>query len=125
MKAQYKWARFGGYEVSSKGDRRFSAFFAILPSGDTIEYAYQVGVKGYKTIKDGKGKPPLRDLTREQLWEAYLDLWRQWSETHMGDLFDLADAVSQEPYNGLLSDQFATSPINQARALSVLLNELL
>ena len=42
----YKWGRHSrpGYEVSSKGDKRFSAFFARLPNGKTIEFMYQCDV---------------------------------------------------------------------------------
>ena len=40
-----KWSRFGGYEVSSKGDVRFSALYARFPveyfNGRTIEQIYQ------------------------------------------------------------------------------------
>ena len=41
----YKWARYGGYEVSSKGDKRFSAFNAYLPDGRSIEQVYQCDIK--------------------------------------------------------------------------------
>ena len=61
----FTWNRYGGYECSSKGDSRFSAFNAIMPDGRTIEQHYQCGVKGYQpggtNWKLGKGKPPLRD----------------------------------------------------------------
>ena len=32
---KFQWARFakGGYECSSKGDKRFSAFYALLSDG--------------------------------------------------------------------------------------------
>ena len=77
-----EWARYSknGYEVSSKGDKRFSAFYAILPNGNSIEYEYQTIVKGYKSIKEGKGKPPINNLifSRDQLWENYLKLWTVW-----------------------------------------------
>ena len=36
-----KWSRKGGYECSSKGDKRFSALFAVMPDGRTIEQHYQ------------------------------------------------------------------------------------
>lgn len=29
----YTWQRYGGYEVSSRGDKRFSAFYARLADG--------------------------------------------------------------------------------------------
>lgn len=34
---QFKWARRGGYECSSKGDARFSALNVRLPDGRTID----------------------------------------------------------------------------------------
>src|SRR5690606_2260660 len=34
---QFTWSRYGGYEVSSKGDARFSAFNARMPDGRSIE----------------------------------------------------------------------------------------
>lgn len=73
------WARYaaGGYEVSSRGDRRFSALYARLGDGRTIEQAYQLDVKGYRTTgatdwRVGKGRPPLRPLSRDALWLEYL-----------------------------------------------------
>ena len=43
MDQPYSWARRGGYEISSKGDKRFSAFFAKIKRFDnlTIEVLYQ------------------------------------------------------------------------------------
>lgn len=112
------WSRYGGYEVSSAGDKRFSAFYAKMPDGRSIEEHYQCDVKGYdpkgKNWKLGKGKPPLDPFT--DTWEEYLALWREWSENNK-EIFE-----ELRPYS-LLSDCFATSPINQAHALAVLLNE--
>ena len=118
----YTWERFGGYELSSKGDKRFSAFYARMPDGRTLEQHYQCDVKGYDpggiNWKLGKGRPPLRDV---DLWEEYLSLWRIWAEEHHEELADLYITTS----NGsrILSDRFATTPINQARAVATLLNE--
>ena len=41
---KYIWQRRGGYEVSSKGDKRFSALNAVLPDGLSIEVHYQCRV---------------------------------------------------------------------------------
>ena len=53
------WSRFGGYECSSKGDARFSAFRARMPDGRSIEEWYQCDVKGYDpggtAWRSGKG----------------------------------------------------------------------
>ena len=43
MDQPYSWARRGGYEISSNGDKRFSAFSAKIKRFDnlTIEELYQ------------------------------------------------------------------------------------
>lgn len=43
----YTWSKNDGYECSSAGDFRFSAFYAIMPDGRSIEQHYQCDVKGY------------------------------------------------------------------------------
>ena len=58
----------------------FSAFYARLKDGRTIEEAYQLDVKGYRKYGNnpmlGKGKPPLDEST--DLWGNYLNLWMIW-----------------------------------------------
>ena len=70
------------------------------------------------SIKEGKGKPPLnKDV---DLWKEYLNLWRQWS----GENIDLLRQLYKASYGvGMLTDMFATTPVNQARALATILNE--
>ena len=46
-KRLFSWQRKEGYECSSKGDKRFSALFATMPDGRTIEQWYQCDIKGY------------------------------------------------------------------------------
>lgn len=121
----FTWTRFGhGYECSSKGDKRFSAFNARLPGGRTIEEVYQCDIKGYDpggtNWRLGKGKPPLD--TTVDLWDAYLELWWKWASVNsqlMDELRQLALA-----HNGSLRDCFASTPVNQAHALSIVLNRL-
>ncbi len=117
----FTWARKGGYEISSIGDKRYSAFYAKLASGETIEHIYQCHIKGYKSIKEGKGKKPLNNMSHHELWLAYLKLWEQWSIENEDDLFELALLATANNYT--LSDTFASTPINQARALSHILNK--
>lgn len=119
----FKWKRYGGYEVSSKGDSRFSAFNAVLPDGRTIEQHYQCDVKGYApggtNWRLGKGRPPL-DASKD-LWVEYLALWRQWAQHNprlIEELYDLASS-----HGAMLSDRFATTGVNQARALAAILND--
>lgn len=120
---KFTWQRFGGYECSSQGDKRFSALFAVMPDGRTLEMHYQCDCKGFqpggRDWRLGKGKPP-RDPSVD-LWEAYLGLWRVWAANHVDLMRELHWAASA---TGMLSDRFATTPINQARALAVVLNEM-
>lgn len=118
--SKFTYGRTGGYEVSTQGDKRFSALVAKLHDGRTIEEWYQCTVKGYPTWKAGKGKPPLRDLTRDQVWEYYLLLWQTWAEQNPELIEDLRSRAAKAGYH--LSDRFANTPVNQARALAHILN---
>lgn len=117
---EFQWgSRSKGYEVSSKGDKRYSAFYAKMPDGLSIEHHYQVFVKGYSSIQEGKGKPPLD--TSINLWDAYLGLWRTWA-LHNGLLLEELRVLASK-HNHMLNDIFANTDVNQARALATLLNE--
>lgn len=110
------------YEVSSKGDARFSAFYARLPDGRSIEEVYQCDIKGYKTIRSGKGQPPLRKISPVVQEYAYLSLWRQWSEFKQNRIWELAQHATDHKYR--LSDMFARKGgVNQAHALVMILND--
>ena len=119
----FKFVRYGGYECSSRGDKRFSAFFAVLPDGRTIEQHYQCDVKGYQPggtdWRLGKGKPPM-DLTKD-VWLEYVALWETWALLNEDLMAELRKGALSK--NGLLSDMFATTQVNQARALAHLLNK--
>ena len=108
-----------GYEVTTRGDKRFSAFVARMPDGRTIEDHYQVSVKGYRTWREGKGRPPLDPSV--DLFVEYLKLWKTWA-FHHPDLIDELLVVLKN-HNDTLKDRFATTRVNQAHALSVILNE--
>lgn len=120
---QFTFSRYRGYECSSKGDKRFSAFCAVMPDGRTIEQHYQCDVKGYQpggtNWRLGKGKPPL-DSSKD-MWAEYLALWEQWAMNHPDLMDELAQGAIQK--GRVLSDMFATTPVNQARALAELLNK--
>ena len=120
---KYIWQRRGGYEVSSKGDKRFSALNAVLPDGLSIEIHYQCRVKGYDpngtNWRLGKGKPPLNPAT--DLWAEYLNLWRVWASVNLSLMEELRNAAKR--HHGILSDCFASTPVNQAHALATILNE--
>ena len=114
-----------GYECSSKGDSRFSALHAKMPDGRTIEEWYQCDIKGYsiggRNWRLGKGRPPVFPYPDDHLWQMYLSLWRIWA-VHHGDLIlELRDLAAK--HGELLTDCFASTDINQARALATILNE--
>ena len=124
MSGKVTWARHGkGYEVSTKGDMRFSAFFAKLEDGRSIEQHFQGDIKGYDpggtNWRLGKGKPP-KDKSID-LWEEYLKLWRRWVEINPHLLEELYHITKLT--NNILTDMFASSENNQARALAYLINE--
>lgn len=124
MKEIVKWSRKGkGYQCSSKGDMRYSAFFARLEDGRSIEQHYNCDIKGYDpggtNWKLGKGKPP-KDKSID-LWEEYLKLWRRWVELNPHLLEELYHITKLT--NNTLTDMFASSENNQARALAYLINE--
>ncbi len=114
------WARYSpnGYECSSKGDKRFSALFARLEDGRTIEEAYQLDVKGYRHVvshwTQAKGQPPLNGKTRLELLVDYIDLWDKWAMENPELITELEEASRDK----VLTDMFATSEVNQAHALS-------
>lgn len=125
MDHRFSHARYSanGYELSSHGDKRFSALFCRLRDGRTIEEAYQLDVKGYRSVSNdwraGKGKPALDGRSHEALWDSYLDLWRTWSRENP----DLIENLRERAQGKVLTDKFASSPISQARALAQILNE--
>lgn len=126
-KCEFSWQRKNGYECSTKGDARFSALNAMLPDGRSIEQWYQCDIKGYDIggtdWKLGKGKPPLFEYPADHLWQMYLNLWRMWAIHNSHLLIELTELAAEK--NNVLSDCFASSPINQARALATILNEWL
>jgi hypothetical protein len=97
--------------------------YAKLSDGRTIEEAYQLDVKGYRAVsdnwRDGKGNAPWNGKTRAELWEGYLELWMQYLDENPILLPDLRKIS----HGKILTDQFATHDINQARALAHLINE--
>lgn len=122
-----KWQKRDGYECSSVGDKRFSALNALMPDGRSIEMWYQCDIKGYDIggtdWKKGKGKPPLFEFPNNQLWQLYLNLWRLWAIQNSHLIIELMELAKTK--DNILSDCFASSPINQARALATIINEWL
>lgn len=119
----FGWTRYGrGYEVSTEGDKRFSALYAKMPDGRVIEAHYQCDIKGYSPggsdWRLGKGKPPL-DTTLD-LWAEYLKLWKTWAKLNPNLMSELKACAVVSGYK--LSDKFASTDISQARALAYILN---
>ncbi len=133
------WARTAenSYEVSSRGDKRFSAFKATFKEGTiidgidvggrTIEDVYQTIIK-----KSGKGQAPSKESrlyneslkTREEredfsYTEGYLPLWQEWVRQNP----ELIEELREKSRGKVLTDQFASTRVSQARALAQILNE--
>lgn len=104
------------YECSSKGDRRFSALYARLEDGRSIEEHYQCDVKGHDpggtNWRLGKGKPPL-DRGVDTLGK-YRGLWFRYLMLNP----QLVDELAVILKTHTLRDQFARGAINQADALT-------
>lgn len=107
------------YEVSSAGDKRFSALYARLEDGRSVEEHYQCNIKGYRSWREGKGKPPLRPMSMENSFEAYVALWRRYLNLNPKLLIELRKICA----NATLRDRFAKGPINQASALEFIVHE--
>lgn len=125
---QVRYSKHSGYECSSNGDQRFSAFNAIMSDGRSIEHWYQAGAldgrgkqfaPGTRNWKLGKGKC-WPGKTPEQLYSEYYSFWEEWCNLHLAWMVELHYMSSLNDY--LLRDSFATSPINQARALAEFIN---
>ncbi|TXI11824.1 MAG: hypothetical protein E6Q68_05200 [Polynucleobacter sp.] len=123
-KIQYLKHGMEGYECSSLGDKRFSALYARMPDGRSIEMHYQCDVKGYDpggtNWKWGKGKKPRRKIDS---FKEYYRLWKTWGESNINAVSELYEASAA--FNYTLCDSYATSGTNQARALVALINHLL
>ena len=132
------WSRTSdnSYEVSTAGDKRFSALNAkfkpgtiidgVDVSGMTIENVYQSVIK-----KSGKGKAPSKDskLYNESLTtkgeredfsyrEGYLPLWQEWARQNP----ELIEELREKSAGKVLTDKFASTRVSQARALADILN---
>ncbi len=120
---EVRWNRYGeGYEVSSAGDQRFSALFAEMPDGRTIEMHYQCDIKGFEpggtAWRQYKGKTGGKSLPELRIEYTYL--WRRWAALNP-ELVEELDELARA-HGDLLTDWFARSDVNQANALSQILN---
>lgn len=135
---QYQWARTSQnrYEVSSKGDSRFSALNATFKpgtilfghdvSGRTIESVYQHGVKQNDWTTDNnfktgipKSKEIIKGDTEDDSYrDGYLPLWQEWAKQNPEFIAELR----QKAKGKVITDMFANTRVSQARALTDILN---
>lgn len=134
------WARYSqnGYEVSTKGDSRFSALNAKFKQGTiidgvdvsemTIEAVYQSVIK-----KSRKGQAPARTSKLFKLelktkseqedfsyTEGYLPLWQEWARQNP----ELIEELREKSKDKVLTDRFANTRVSQARALADILQQI-
>jgi hypothetical protein len=105
------------YEVSTRGDKRFSALCAIMPDGRTLEMHYQCDVKGFnpggRNWRDYKGKHC--SLPWDERFTAYCNLWRTYLDANPHLWPVLTDIVAKHR----LTDMFARpGALSQAHALT-------
>ena len=133
------------YEVSTAGDKRFSALNATFQEGTifegqdvggyTIEEVYQTFAKHGELSKNWqkyKGKGPSegslvytdKELTKEEYEnhsyeKAYLPLWQLWAEQNP----ELIEDLREKSKGKILTDKYASrTTVSQARALADILN---
>ena len=117
------------YEVSSAGDKRFSAGWAEI-DGRTIEDIYQVDIKGGVKTGPGrfaystKGNPPAPDspaasMTPEQQYESYKALWRRFFDQNP----NMLDEIAEKSKGKIITDVHGSGEVNQARAIHDILVE--
>lgn len=108
-------------EVSSKGDTRYSAIYAKI-NNISIEEIYQLDIKGYRGVytdwKDAKGKPPLIEITMDEQYKLYKNLWYQYFKDNPELYLNILDKGKYTT----ITDMFGTTEINQARAICDLCN---
>lgn len=124
------------YEVSSAGDKRFSALYATFKPGTnifgqdvsnrTIESVYQHGVKQGDWITNNNyktGRPMSKAIITgntedDSYTQGYLPLWQEWAKQNP----DLIEDLRTKSKGMQLSDKFARTKVSQARALTDILN---
>lgn len=123
------------YEVSSAGDKRFSALYATFKPGTnifgqdvsnrTIESVYQHGVKqgdwitndNYKTGRP-LSKAIITGNTEDDSYnQGYLPLWKEWAKQNP----ELIEDLRNKSKGMQLSDKYAKTKVSQARALTDIL----
>jgi hypothetical protein len=123
--------------ASGSPNKPLSALTMKLRDGRTIEEAYQLDIKGYRSAAEqnprwsgpnrykmwmqGKRQPTLNGQTREQLEAEYKELWRNWFAENP-DQFELAKRAIG---NMTINDTKASpGSVSQSKVIRELLNEL-
>jgi hypothetical protein len=88
----------------------------IFASEQKAELVDRTGYPG-NDFRLGKGKPPV-DPTMD-VWGVYLNLWWSWASNNKPLIEELRIKVRST--NNTLCDIFASTPVNQAHALSIIL----
>jgi len=121
------WAQFAddGFEVSTAGDdfgKQFSAFNAKFLDGDSVELKW-AKAKGYDSIEQAKRNPAVdsdgRPLENFNYYPEYKKIWNAWADENP----DLIEQLAIKAQGKKLTDKFANTNNNQARALSEIINE--
>jgi len=117
------------FEVSSAGDKRFSAGWAEI-GNRTIEDIWQVDFKG--GVKNGPGRfdyttkskdpapgSPASKMNEEEQYAAYKNLWVRFFASNP----QLLEEASRLSRGKVITDKYARRSINQARAIDDILTE--
>ena len=79
----------------------------------------EIGIRGFSNTNEGFKQPARNGIRPEQCWQLYRQLWQTWAGLHP----DLMDELMKQASGLVITNQFANSPINSARALAELLND--
>ena len=105
-----RYSQHSGYDVSSKGDRRFSPEFNRTASGQSIQWHLENEI----LVKHGKN-------FSDEAYAAYYNIWRRWAERNYAKMAMLADLASRN--DNTIRDSVTTGQMTHARVLAQLLNE--
>ena len=102
------------------------ALCAKLGDGRSIEAHYQCDIKGYQpggtNFRLGKGKPPLKEISKQDLYNQYKSLWIEYFCLNPQLLDELMKLAKE--YDYCLTDCFAKTEINQANVIAEIMNDI-
>ena len=122
------WSRtnsLGGYEISPKGDVRYTSLAAVMPDRRSLEAWYQCDLKGYDVggtqIALGKGQEPRIPYGVGELERMYDALWRIWAIHNIPLVKELHKKAIAHGH--LLTDEHSGNRLSQAKALAGIIND--